>query len=321
MSTATTIPGAPRPVSLTWPEGPHRDGVAGPGQAAHGGTERAMAEGVTGRAGTDDPSERDDDEATTEEKDHALDRVILEGRPRLHRTTSDLLATGVVAGIEVAIGVLALLTVEEATGSRLLGALAFSIGLIALRLGHSELFTEGFHVPVMVVLAEEASWWQLLRLWGGTLVGNLMGGWLLAWLVAVALPHLHETAGAMAAEFTEAPLDLRTFALAVLAGAAITLLTRMQSGTDEDLAKLVAAVAIALVIVGGGLFHSILDSLIIFVALHAGDPAATHGAWLPWFAFVVLGNLVGGLVLTTLLRVVRSRERLMQWRDHGPDRT
>lgn len=265
----------------------------------------------------DEPHEREDDAGTTEEKDHALDRVILEGRPRLHRGTADLLATGAVAGIEVAIGVLALLAVEAATGSRLLGALAFSIGLIALRLGHSELFTEGFHVPVMVVLAEEATWWQLVRLWVGTLVGNLVGGFVLAWLIAVALPDLHETADTMAREFTEAPLDLQTFTLAVLAGAAITLLTRMQGGTDDDLAKLVAAVGIALVIVGGGLFHSILDSLIIFVGMHAGSPAAAWDAWLPWFGFVVLGNLVGGLVLTTLLRVVRSRERLEQWRRAG----
>lgn len=266
---------------------------------------------------SDHPAERVDDEATTEEKDHALDRVILEGLPRLHRSSSDLLATGVVAGIEVAIGVLALIAVEAATGSRLLGALAFSIGFIALRLGHSELFTEGFHVPIMVVLAKEATWWQLLRLWAGTLVGNLVGGWVLAWLVAVALPDLHGTAGHLSAEFTGAPLDLQTFALAVLAGAAITLLTRMQSGAAEELATLVAAVGIALVIVGGGLFHSILDTLIIFVALHAGEPGATYAAWLPWFGFVVLGNLVGGLVLTTLLRVVRSHDRLEQWRENA----
>ncbi len=266
---------------------------------------------------TDDPSGRRDDERTTEEKDDALDRVILEGRPRLHRTTPDLLATGAVAGIEVAFGVLALLLVEEATGSRLLGALAFSIGFVALRLGHSELFTEGFHVPVMVVLAREATWGQLLRLWLGTLVGNLVGGWAVAWLIATALPNLHAVAGESSRTFTEAPADLRTVALTVLAGAAITLLTRMQNGTEDDVAKILAAVGIAFVIVGGGLLHSVLDTLIIFVALHAGEPGATYGQWLPFFAIAVAGNLVGGLLLTTLLRVVRSRERLMQWRATG----
>jgi len=266
-------------------------------------------------ATTDRPEDREDDQGTTEDKDEALDRVILEGRPRLHRSWPDLLATGVVAGVEIGMGVLAYLAVEEATGSPLLAALAFSVGFIALRLGHSELFTEGFHTPVMVVLAKEGTWPQLLRLWAGTLVGNLVGGWLVAWLIATALPDLHETAGRTAREFTQAPLDLQTFCLALLAGAAITLLTRMQNGTDDDVAKLVAAVAIALVIVGTGLHHSILDSLLVFVAIHAGQEGVGYGLWLPWFVLVVIGNLLGGLLLTTLLRVVRSRERLVQWRD------
>jgi formate/nitrite transporter FocA (FNT family) len=263
------------------------------------------------------PHQSEDEPGTTEEKDEALDRVVLEGRPRLHRGTADLLATGTVAGIEVGVGVLALLVVVHETGSTLLGALAFSIGLIALRLGHSELFTEGFHVPVMVVVAGEARWTHLLRLWGGTLLGNLLGGWVLAWLVAVALPDLHATAGELSRGFMDRPLDLRTFVLAVLAGAAITLLTRMQNGTDDDVAKVVAAVAIAFVIVGGELLHSVLDTLIVFVAVHAGEPGASLAVWLPWFAWVLLGNLLGGLVLTTLLRVVRSRERLLQWRRAG----
>lgn len=266
-------------------------------------------------ATTERPEHREDEESTTEEKDEALDRSIIEGRPRLHRSWPDLLATGVVAGIEIGMGVLAFLAVEEATGSRLLAALAFSVGLIALRLGHSELFTEGFHTPVMVVIAGEGTWVQLVRLWLGTLLGNLVGGWVVAWLVATALPGLHEVAGETAREFTQAPLNLQTFALALLAGAAITLLTRMQSGTDDDMAKLVAAVATALVIVGTGLHHSILDSLLIFVAINAGQEGVTYGLWLPWFGFVVLGNVLGGLLLTTLLRVVRSQERLAQWRD------
>ncbi|WNB86648.1 formate/nitrite transporter family protein [Cellulomonas sp. ATA003] len=260
-----------------------------------------------------------DDAESTEEKESTLDRVIREGVPRLHRSTPDLLATGAVAGIEVGFGVLALLTVEHVTGSRLLAALAFSVGLIALRLGHSELFTEGFHIPVMVVAAKEATGVQLVRLWSGTLLGNLVGGWALAWLVAVGLPDLHGVAGDAAREFTAA-LDARTFVLAVLAGGAITLLTRMQQGTEDDMAKIVAAVAIAFVIVGTGLLHSVLDTLIIFVAIHAGEAGISYGVWLPWFGLVVAGNLAGGLVLTTLLRVVRSRERLMAWRapDHGP---
>lgn len=260
------------------------------------------------------PAPEETDDLRTEEKDHALDRVIEEGRPRLHRRWYDLMATGVVAGIEVGIGVLALVAVESATGSRELAAIAFAIGLVALRLGHSELFTEGFHVPVMVVAAKEATWWQLLRLWAGTLVGNLVGGWVVAWLMATGLPELHEAAVESAAHFAEASLDLQTFCLAVLAGAAITLLTRMQNGTDDAVAQILVTIGIAFVIVGTGLFHSILDSIIIFLAIHTGTADFGYVDWFPWFWFTVAGNMVGGLGLITLLRLVRSQKRLESWR-------
>jgi formate/nitrite transporter FocA (FNT family) len=214
--------------------------------------------------------------------------------------------------------VLLLLTVEHVTGSLLLGSVAFSIGFVALLLGHSELFTEGFLVPVTTVAAGVASSAQLLRLWVGTLVGNLVGGWLIAWLIVTGLPELRDTAIESGTKYAASSLTLRTFAVAVLAGAAITLLTRMQNGTENDVAKILVCVAIAVVIVGGGLFHSILDSILVFAALHAGAPEIGYGNWLWWFTWTVAGNMLGGLGLVTLLRLVRSQERLRQWRREDP---
>src|SRR4051794_28288474 len=243
------------------------------------------------------------------------------------------MATATVAGIEIGFGVLVLLVVEHETGSVLLGALAFSIGFVALLLGHSELFTEGFLMPVTTVVAGAASWRQLGRLWLGTLVGNLLGGWVVAWLIVTALPSLREEAirgvsddvasslprrmassRSDGSEYATSSLTPRTFALAVLAGAAITLMTRMQNGTDDEVARIAACVAGAVVIVGAGLYHSILDSILVFAGLHAGAPGIGYGNWLWWFAWTVLGNLVGGLGLVTLLRLVRSQERLGEWR-------
>jgi formate-nitrite transporter family protein len=254
------------------------------------------------------------EDPAAEEKDEALDRIVLLGGPRLRRSWYDLLATATVAGVEIGFGVLALLTVKHVTGSLLLGSVAFSVGFVALLLGHSELFTEGFLVPVTTVAAGAASWWQLARLWIGTLVGNLAGGWVVAWLIVTGLPELRETTISSGIEYAASSLTLRTFVLAVLAGAAITLLTRMQNGTENDVAKILACVAIAFVIVGGGLFHSILDSILVFGALHAGAPGIGYGNWLWWFAWTVVGNMIGGLGLVTLLRLVRSQGRLQQWR-------
>ncbi|HUY30300.1 MAG TPA: formate/nitrite transporter family protein [Acidimicrobiales bacterium] len=269
------------------------------------------------------PVLHDDGRPREESIERSIDRIVLEGRPRLARSWPDLLATGVTGGLEVAFGVLALLVVVHDTGSLLLGGLAFSVGFVGLLLGHSELFTEGFLVPVTVVAAGEANVRALLRLWIGTLAGNLAGGALIAWIIDSAFPSLGTTAIRLGSHYVRAGVNAHSFSLGILAGAAITLLTRMHNGTDSDGARIVASVAIAFVLAGAQLFHSVLDSIISFVALDTTRATFGYAAWLEWFAWIVLANLTGGLGLTTVLRLVRSRHRLADHRaaaadaDHG----
>jgi formate/nitrite transporter FocA (FNT family) len=229
---------------------------------------------------TDAPAE---DEVT-----EAFDRIVSEGAQRLHRSWREVLTTGLAGGLEVATGVMALLAVYAETGSHLLAGLAFSM-------------------PVTAVVAGRASLAQLGRLWAGTLVANLVGGWIVMWLVVHALPSLGATAIESATTFLDAPLDLTSACLAVLAGSIITLMTRMQHGAASEAGKLAAAVAGAFLLAGLMLFHSILDSLIIFGGIHAGGPFG-YGDWLAWFWYTALLNLAGGLVVVTFLRLVRSKE-------------
>jgi formate-nitrite transporter family protein len=243
----------------------------------------------------------------------AFDTIVSEGAQRLHRTWREVLTTGLAGGLEVATGVVALLAVYAETGSHLLAGLAFGIGFIALMLARSELFTEGFLVPVTAVVAGRAAVGQLAKLWAGTLVANLVGGWLVMWLVVRALPELGATAVESATTFVDAPLNLRSACLAVLAGSFITLMTRMQHGADSEVGKVAAALAGAFLLAGLVLFHSILDSLIIFGALHTGAPFG-YGDWLSWFWYTALLNMVGGLGVVTLLRLVRSKELLQKER-------
>ncbi|MCZ2818334.1 formate/nitrite transporter family protein [Modestobacter sp. VKM Ac-2984] len=253
------------------------------------------------------------DGPTEDELQEAFDAVVSDGAQRLHRSWREVLTTGFAGGLEVATGLLLLFAVYAETGSHLLAGLAFSVGFIALLLARSELFTEGFLVPVTAVAAGRASMAQLGKLWSGTLVSNLLGGWLFMWLAVQAFPQLRDTMTDMAVHFVDAPLDLQSAALAFLAGIAITLMTRMQHGTDSDPAKIVAAVAGAFVLAGLQLFHSILESLVIFAALHADAPFG-YGDWLAWFWYTALLNMAGGLFVVTLLRLVRSKDMIKEER-------
>ena len=173
------------------------------------------------------------DSPIEDELEDAFNRMVHEGSQRLHRSWREVLVTGFFGGTEVAMGVLAYLSVLAQTHNQLLAGVAFSIGFLALLLGRSELFTEGFLVPVTTVAAKRARVAQLFKLWGGTLLANLVGGWLIMWLITAALPKLHDQTVESASHFVTAPLSVQSFALAVLGGMVITLMTRMQHGTEE----------------------------------------------------------------------------------------
>jgi formate/nitrite transporter FocA (FNT family) len=240
--------------------------------------------------------------------------MVDEGTQRLHRSWREVLVTGFFGGTEVAVGVLAYLSVVAATHDPLLGGLAFSIGFLALLLGRSELFTEGFLVPVTTLAAKRASFGQLLKLWSGTLAANLIGGWVLMWLIMMGFPKLRAQTIESATHYATAPMSAETIVLALLGGMVITLMTRMQHGTDSVPGKIAASIAAAFLLAGLQMFHSILDSLIIFGALATGEAPFGYLDWLVWFGYTLVGNIVGGLGLVTLLRLLRSKDRLQEER-------
>jgi formate/nitrite transporter FocA (FNT family) len=247
------------------------------------------------------------DEPVEDELAESFDSTVQEGAERLHRTWRAILITGFFGGVEVGLGVMAYLAVLHETGDHLLAGLAFGVGFVALLLAHSELFTENFLMPVAAVVAREGNVGHLAKLWGGTLVLNLVGGWVFMWLVVQAFPQWQQTLAEAGQHFTSAPFDLTSIALAVLGGSTITLMTRMQQGTDSDVAKIVAAMIGGFLLAGLQLFHSILDSLLIFGAIIAGAPI-TYLQWLGWFGYTLLFNMLGGLLLVTALRLLRTKE-------------
>lgn len=266
-------------------------------------------------------SEKTQDEARERQRlgehDHAVEDALVEefestvteGANRLHRTWRALVITGLFGGIDVGLGLLAMLAVLDATGSKLLGGLAFGIGLYALRLAHSELFTEDFLLPINAIAAGHGTWLQLLRLWGVTLVMNLVGGWAFAWVVVAAFPRFEDVLLEATTDYMGTGLTLETAALAVLAGFTITLVTRMNQGSSEGIATLANSLISGLLVVGLGMLHGALSSTIIFAAMHAGAET-TYLQWLVWFSWVIPLNMLGGLLILTLPRLVRTWELL-----------
>lgn len=242
--------------------------------------------------------------------DDNFDRQVTEGRQRLARPRPQQFVTGFLGGVEIGLGVLIGMSVTHATGSMLLGGLAFSLGFVTLLLAHSELFTEGFLVPTFAVIARRAKLVQLLRFWFYTFLGNLAGGLIVMWVMVTAFPAIHSTLDDFGEHFAGLQPRLDTALLAIMAGVSITLMTRMQMGTDQVIGKIVAAVFGGVLLFGVGMLHSVLDTLLMLGAWFAGAPEVSLLNIVNFLWWVIPLNMFGGIVGVALPRAIQARDRV-----------
>jgi formate/nitrite transporter FocA (FNT family) len=246
----------------------------------------------------------------------AFERSVGEGVERLERSLPALIATGLVGGLDVSVGIFAYFAVKTQTHSVVLASLAFSIGFIALTLAGSELFTENFLVPIMAVVTKEhARTRGLLRLWAGTLFANYLAGCLIMLLIVRGFPKLDRQIVTAGADFIHLGISVKSLASGVIAGMVITLMTWMERNTHSEPARLVATVSVAFVLAAGPLLHTVVGGLEIMAALFAGAPYryVDAAAMISW---AILWNVVGGIGLVTVLRLVQvGREKIEQVRN------
>lgn len=231
-----------------------------------------------------------------------LKESVQEGLFRLRRSWPSLLATGFVGGVDVSVGIFAMLLVKTNNGSDLLGGLAFSIGFIAIAMAGSELFTENFLMPINAVVIGRADWGQIGRLWFGTAVGNLVGGFVMVVVMMIGFPDLGPEAVESGTHFLEVSA-VQQFLSAVLAGIVITLMTWMMLLKPIG-GKIVAAVAAGFVLNYGQLHHVVVASLEIFAGSFADAPYSL-AEWVPLFFLMAVGNMVGGIGLVTVARLIQ----------------
>jgi formate/nitrite transporter FocA (FNT family) len=244
------------------------------------------------------------------DSEETFDRLVEEGVQRVGRSWLGLTATGLLGGFDVGLGILALLLVEHYTHSTVLAGLAFSLGFLTLTISHSELFTEDFLVPVTAVAARRAPLRGLLRLWVVSLVTNLVGGWIVMALVMASFPDLRATAVESASFYTHLGISWKAFALALLGGIAITLMTHMQHSTESEGIRLVPAILMPFLLGAGKLNHAIVVSLLCFAALQAGAPFG-YADWLGLLVLATVGNMVGGIGIVTGLRLMQVPHKLV----------
>ena len=147
---------------------------------------------------------------------------------------------------------------------------------------------------------------------------NLLGGWVFTGLVMLGFPDLRHAAVEVATHYAELGINLKSFAAGVVAGMVITLMTWMITTTDAVVGKLAAAASAGFLLAAAKMNHAIVLSLVMFAALHAGAPFG-YLDWLGTAAWAALANMVGGMGLVTLVRIVQvGRAKVEEERRRGP---
>jgi formate/nitrite transporter FocA (FNT family) len=249
--------------------------------------------------------------------DEIWDESVEEGRRRLGRGALGLAATGVIGGVDVMLGILALTLVSGALAlavaepiAHVGGSLVFGLGLVLLVVGRSELFTENFLVPVATVLRGEATTGALVRLWAITMVGNLAGIAGLAAICTRAGVVPRETlvaAGKVCDTFAQRDV-VAAFLSAVVAGAVVTLFTWLIHAVESDTGRSVIALLIGFILAAPSLNHAIVGFGEMSFGVMAGTAHATWTDVVQNFPVAVLGNAAGGLGFVTLARVLQVRD-------------
>jgi formate/nitrite transporter FocA (FNT family) len=239
-------------------------------------------------------------------------QVAKNARRELRRPARSLAISGLAGGITMGLTGLAtaIARAELGTGGfgHFVSTLLYPIGFIAVILGRAQLFTENTLYPVALVLSERRHYWATLRLWTIVLVFNCLGTLAFAALAVrtdALQPRYVDSLAAIGVEIVNHSVS-GIFWSAIIGGWIIALVAWLVSGSHSISGSMLLIWLLAFVVGLGHFAHCIASSgEVLSAVLHHQLPAMSYFRWL-WPA--VLGNIVGGVGLVTLLEYGQTAE-------------
>jgi len=234
------------------------------------------------------------------------DGAVAAGAKKAEMAPKKIFALGVISGCHIAFGACLMLTVGAACPaiasanpglqSIILGAFGLPFGLIMTLVTGAELFTGNTALVTAAMLEGKATLPQLLKSWGASYSGNLVGSLLMAALVTAA-GNLAGGGASVGLAVAKTSISFKTAVLrGVLCNWLVCMAVYMASFCKDLGGKMVAVWFPISAFVAMGLEHSVANMFIIPLAM-------MNGAAITWPTFllknllpVTLGNIVGGAV-------------------------
>lgn len=236
-------------------------------------------------------------------------RVATAGVVKAMLPTIPTFVLAVLAGAFIAFGAMffSLVVTDSGLGfgpQRVLGGVAFSLGLILVLVGGAELFT-GNNLIVMAWAEKKITVGQLFRNWGIVYVGNLLGAVTMAFAVywsgtlTIGGGAVSQTAVAIAEAKVALP-PLESFIRGVLCNILVCLAVWLCFAAHSVSGKIIAIIFPITAFVALGFEHSIANMYLMPIGMLAGADV-TIGGMISNLIPVTIGNIVGGGVLVALV--------------------
>ncbi|HEX7961957.1 MAG TPA: formate/nitrite transporter family protein [Terriglobales bacterium] len=232
-------------------------------------------------------------------------------RDELNRTSRALAFSGFAGGITMGLTGLAVAAARnampESPSRELVGFLFYPIGFIAVILGRAQLFTENTLFPVVLVFDERRHLLNTLRLWIVVFVSNIAGAFLFGFLAA--------RTGALQAGVLTQITELgksasqgnfgHVFWSGVLGGWIIALVAWLVTASHWTIGQVLVTWLLTFVVGAAHLSHCIASSGEILTAVFANSLPLGH--YVHWLFPATLGNIVGGVVIVSVLNYGQVR--------------
>ncbi|MFP5230216.1 MAG: formate/nitrite transporter family protein [Acidobacteriota bacterium] len=233
------------------------------------------------------------------------EQVSRNARRELQRPAKALAISGIVGGLTMGLTGLSVSVVSSMLGTsavaQFVALLFYPMGFMAVILGRGQLFTENTLYPVALILAERRYLLATARLWAIVFPSNVAGAFVFALLAARTRALRPDTLHALVQLGSEAanPTMRHIFWSGVVGGWMIAMVAWLVSGSHSITGSVAVIWALTFIVGGGHFAHCIATSGEILAAVlgHAVSPAG-YGRWL---LAATSGNILGGVVLVTLL--------------------
>jgi formate-nitrite transporter family protein len=245
------------------------------------------------------------------------DNILAGAAEDMSRPAASLLWSSFTSGLVVGFSLLAAAYLSSHASSEMgkqaMVAVGYPLGFIFVVLGRSELYTENTLEPIIPLLhkRDRKTLLEMLRLWGLLLVGNLVGAFLFAWLLArtpMVEPELHEALRTTAVEGTKGDFG-SNFYKAIYGGWLVALMAWLLASTARRGTQILIIWLCTAPIAAFAFRHSIVGAVEAFYRGFAGT-AAWGDMMANFLVPALLGNTIGGVVLVALLNYAQVASEL-----------